>query len=162
MEIILNAGSSGILLHEAIGHGLEADFNRKGISVFTNKMGKMIADKSVSIIDDGTIKNDRGAVNVDDENIRGEKTVLVNEGKLESYLHDRLSAEYYGVEPTGSGRRESFRYQPMPRMRNTYMLPGPNKKEELIKSVKKGILAETFSNGQVLIGAGDFSFYDKI
>jgi len=105
MEIILNAGSSGILLHEAIGHGLEADFNRKGISVFTNKMGKMIADKSVSIIDDGTIKNDRGAVNVDDENIRGEKTVLVNEGKLESYLHDRLSAEYYGVAPTGSGRR---------------------------------------------------------
>ncbi len=161
MEIVLSAGSSGILLHEAIGHGLEADFNRKGVSAFSEKLGKKIAEKSVTIIDDGTIPNDRGAVNIDDENNRGKKTVLVKNGKLVSYIHDRMSAKHYGVEPTGSGRRESFRFPPMPRMRNTYMLPGPHKRDEIIKSVKKGIIAETFSNGQVLIGAGDFTFYVK-
>lgn len=161
MEVVLSAGSSGILLHEAIGHGLEADFNRKGISAFTDKIGKQIADKTVSIVDDGTISRDRGAVNIDDENNPGKRTLLVNEGKLESYIHDRLSADHYGVKPTGNGRRESFRFHPMPRMRNTYMLPGPYKKEDVIKSVKRGILAETFSNGQVLIGAGDFTFYVK-
>ncbi len=161
MEVVLSAGSSGILLHEAIGHGLEADFNRKRISAFSDKIGKMISDKTVSIIDDGTIKNDRGSINTDDENNPAEKTFLVNEGKLVGYLHDRISSGFYGVNPTGNGRRESFRFQPMPRMRNTYMLPGPHKREEIIKSVKSGILAETFSNGQVLIGAGDFTFYVK-
>jgi len=161
MEIVLSAGSSGILLHEAIGHGLEADFNRKGISAFSDKKGKMISDKTVSIIDDGTLKNDRGSINTDDENNPTEKTFLVNEGKLVGYLHDRISSGFYGVNPTGNGRRESFRFPPMPRMRNTYMLPGQHKREDIIKSVKSGILAETFSNGQVLIGAGDFTFYVK-
>lgn len=161
MPVILAAGSSGILLHEAIGHGMEADFNRKNVSIFSDKINKKVAENFVSIVDDGTNPNIRGSINVDDESNPAEKTFLVENGILRSYMHDRISAEFYKVKPTGSGRRESFRYAPMPRMRNTYMLPGPHTKEEIIKSVKKGIYAESFTNGQVFIGAGDFTFYVK-
>lgn len=161
MPVILAAGSSGILLHEAIGHGMEADFNRKNISIFSDKINKSVAEKFVSIVDDGTNENMRGSINVDDEGCPGEKTYLVENGIMRSYLHDRISAQHYKLKSTGSGRRESFRYAPLPRMRNTYMLPGPHTKEEIIKSTKKGIYAESFTNGQVFIGAGDFTFYVK-
>lgn len=161
MEVVLAAGSSGILLHEAIGHGMEADFNRKDVSIFADKINKPVAESFVSIIDDATNPNIRGSINIDDEGNETEKTYLVENGILKSYLHDRISAKHYNVKPTGNGRRESFRHMPQPRMRNTYMLPGPHKKEEIITSVKKGIFAETFTNGQVFIGAGDFTFYVK-
>lgn len=161
MEVVLAAGSSGILLHEAIGHGMEADFNRKGTSIFSDKIGKTVAEKFVNIVDDGTNPNLRGTINIDDEGNDTQKTFLVENGILRSYLHDRISAKHYGVAPTGNGRRQSFRYAPLPRMRNTYMLNGPHKKEEIISSVKKGIFAEYFTNGQVYIGAGDFTFYVK-
>ena len=161
MPVVMAAGSSGILLHEAIGHGMEADFNRKEVSIFSDKIGKKIAEPFVTIVDSGTNANIRGSVNVDDEGNDSQETVLVENGVLKSYLHDRLSAQHYKVEPTGSGRRQDFRHAPMPRMRNTYMLDGPHSKEEIVASVKKGIFAETFSNGQVFIGAGDFTFYVK-
>lgn len=161
MPVVLAAGSSGILLHEAIGHGMEADFNRKAISIFSDKINKAVAEKFVTIVDDGTNPNVRGSLNIDDEGMDTQKTFLVENGILRSYLHDRISAEYYKVKPTGSGRRQSFRYNPLPRMRNTYMLPGPHKRDEIIQSVKKGLYAEAFSNGQVFIGTGDFTFYVK-
>jgi TldD protein len=161
MPVVLAAGSSGILLHEAIGHGMEADFNRKKISIFCDKVGKPVARKFVSIVDDGTVAANRGAINVDDEGNDTEKTWLVQDGILTGYLHDRISATHYRVKPTGSGRRQSFRFAPQPRMRNTYMLPGPHSRDEIIASVKKGLYAETFTNGQVLIGGGDFTFYVK-
>ena len=161
MEVVLAAGSSGILLHEAIGHGMEADFNRKKISIFADKINKPVSESFVTIVDDATNPNIRGSLNIDDEGNDTGKTYLVENGVLRSYLHDRISAQYYGVNPTGNGRRESFRFAPIPRMRNTYMLPGPHDKEEIIKSVKKGLYAESFTNGQVFIGAGDFTFYVK-
>ncbi len=161
MEVVLAAGSSGILLHEAIGHGMEADFNRKEVSIFSDKIGKPVAEKFVSIIDDGTNPNIRGSINIDDEGNDVQKTYLVKDGILETYLHDRISSKFYNVEPTGSGRRQSFRYAPLPRMRNTYMENGPHTKDEIIASVKNGIYAESFTNGQVFIGAGDFTFYVK-
>ncbi|MBU8934364.1 MAG: TldD/PmbA family protein [candidate division Zixibacteria bacterium] len=159
MEVVLAAGNSGILLHEAIGHGMEADFNRKGISIFADKINKKVAEDFVSIVDDGTCEHARGSLNVDDEGNNTEKTFLVENGILKSYLHDNISAKHYGVTPTGNGRRQSFRYPPMPRMRCTYMLPGPHTKDEIIASCKKGIYAESFNNGEVHIGAGDFTFY---
>jgi TldD protein len=161
MVVVLAAGSSGILLHEAIGHGMEADFNRKNESIYSDAIGTSIAEPMVSIIDDGTWESARGALNVDDEATDTEKTFLVRDGILESYMHDRISAKHYGVTGTGNGRRESFRYDPMPRMRCTYMLPGPNTKDEVIGSVKKGIYCESFTNGEVHIGPGDFTFYVK-
>jgi len=161
MPVVLAAGSSGILLHEAIGHGMEADFNRRGESIFSDKIGKKVAESFVSIVDDGTVHGMRGSINMDDEGNASQKTYMVHDGILTSYLHDRISAKHYGVDPTGNGRRESFRYMPMPRMRNTYMENGPHKKEEIFESVKYGIFAETFTNGQVKIGAGDFTFYVK-
>jgi len=161
MPVVLAAGRSGILLHEAIGHGMEADFNRKKISIFCDKMNQRVAEKFVTIVDDGTNPNIRGSINVDDEGNDTEKTCLVEDGILRSYLHDRISAGHYKVKSTGNGRRQSFRFAPIPRMRNTYMLPGPHKKEEIIRSVKKGLYAETFTNGAVFIGAGDFTFYVK-
>ena len=161
MPVILAAGSSGILLHEAIGHGMEADFNRKDVSIFADKMGKPVARKFVNIIDDGTNPHVRGSINIDDEANDSQVTHLVKDGILTSYLHDRISAAHYKVKPTGSGRRQSFRHAPIPRMRNTYMTNGPHTRDEIIASVKKGILAETFTNGQVFIGAGDFTFYVK-
>ena len=161
MPVVLAAGASGILLHDAIGHGMEADFNRKGTSIYAEMLGKQVAPEFVTIVDNGTQEHERGALNVDDEGCPCERTVLVDRGKLASYLHDSISAKHYGVAPTGSGRRESFRHSPMPRMRSTYMENGPHTRDEIIASVKKGIIAETFTNGQVQIGAGDFTFYIK-
>jgi TldD protein len=161
MPVVLAAGASGILLHEAIGHGMEADFNRKNVSIYSDKIGKPIARSFVNIVDEGTQERARGAINVDDEGTVAGKTMLVQNGVLTTYLHDRISARHYGVEPTGNGRRQGYQYAPMPRMRSTYMLPGPHKKEEILASVKKGIYCTRFTNGQVNIGAGDFTFYVK-
>jgi TldD protein len=161
MPIVMAAGSSGILLHEAIGHGMEADFNRKNVSIYADKIGKPIAKPFVNIVDDGAVEHARGAINVDDEGNVAGTTHLVEHGTLATYLHDTISARHYGVKPTGNGRRESYKFPPLPRMRATYMLPGPHKKDEIIASVKKGIYCSNFTNGQVKIGAGDFTFYVK-
>ena len=161
MPVVMAAGSSGILLHEAIGHAFEADFIRTGDSIFTGQLGKQICHPSISIVDDGTLPNDAGMLRYDDEGIPGQRTVLVHEGKLNSFLYDRISARHFGVKPTGNGRRESFRCTPIPRMRSTYMLPGQAKEEDIIRSVRRGIYAESFTNGQVQIGAGDFTFFMK-
>jgi TldD protein len=161
MPVVLAAGSSGILLHEAIGHGMEADFNRKNVSIYSDRIGKPIARPFVNIVDDATVPGARGAINVDDEGNAAGRTRLVENGVLTTYLHDAISARHYGVAPTGNGRRESYRFAPMPRMRATYMLPGPHRKEEILASVKKGIYCQNFTNGQVQIGAGDFTFYVK-
>jgi TldD protein len=161
MPVVLAAGSSGILLHEAIGHGMEADFNRKGVSIYADKVGKAVAKPFVNIVDDAANAGARGAINVDDEGNAAGTTHLVEGGVLATYLHDAISARHYGVAPTGNGRRESYRHPPLPRMRSTYMLPGPHKKDEIIRSVKRGIYCVNFSNGQVNIGAGDFTFYVK-
>ena len=161
MPVVMAKGASGVLLHEAMGHSFEADFNRKGISIFSDKMGKKICNSNISIVDDGTVPFNRGALNFDDEGVPGQKTYMVKEGILTSYLHDRISAKHFGVEPTGNGRRESFRYAPVPRMRLTYMEPGNATEEELISSVKRGIYCMDYSNGEVNIGAGDYSFFVK-
>ncbi len=161
MPVVMGAGGAGILLHEAIGHGMEADFNRKNVSIYSDKLGKPVAKPFVSIIDEGTQEAARGALNVDDEGNAVGRTMLVENGTLTSYLHDSISAKHYGVKPTGNGRRQGYEYAPMPRMRSTYMLPGPHKRDEIIASVKKGIYCDYFSNGQVNIGAGDFTFYVK-
>ncbi|MBR5404598.1 MAG: TldD/PmbA family protein, partial [Bacteroidales bacterium] len=161
MPVVMGAGASGILLHEAMGHAFEADFNRKGTSIFSDKMGTQICPKGINILDDGTLQGNRGAINFDDEGIPGQKTYMVEDGVLTSYLHDRISAAHYGVKPTGNGRRESFRYAPLPRMRATYMGSGPAKAADLIADVQKGIFVDEFSNGQVQIGEGDFTFYVK-
>ncbi|MBT3223149.1 MAG: TldD/PmbA family protein [Proteobacteria bacterium] len=161
LPVVLAAGASGILLHEAIGHGMEADFNRKGISIFSDMIGKKVAPEFVTIVDSGVVDNERGALNFDDEGNECERTVLVENGVLKSFLHDNISARHYNVPTTGSGRRQSFRHAPMPRMRCTYMEDGPASREDIIASVKKGIIAETFTNGQVQIGAGDYTFYIK-
>jgi len=161
MPVVLAAGSSGILLHEAIGHGMEADFNRKGTSIYADKIGKRIAAPFVNIVDDGTQPGARGSINVDDEGNAAGETRLVDGGVLATFLHDEISARHYGVAPTGNGRRESYRHAPLPRMRSTYMLPGPHTRDEIVGSVKRGLYCVGFSNGQVAIGAGDFTFYVK-
>jgi len=161
MPVVLGAGGSGILLHEAIGHTFEADFNRKGTSIFSDKLGQKVAENFINIVDDGTLPHDRGAINIDDEGNTVQKTYLVKDGVLNSYIHDRISAEYYGVEPTGNGRRESFRNIPLPRMRSTYMENGPHTKDDIISQVKYGVFVDNFSNGEVKIGAGDFTFFVK-
>jgi TldD protein len=161
MPVVMAAGGSGILLHEAIGHAFEADFNRKNTSIFSDKLGKIICDKNISVVDNGTIDFDRGSVNFDDEGIPGQKTYIVANGELTSYLHDRISAKHYGIEPTGNGRRESFRVIPIPRMRCTYMENGNITQDDIIASVKNGIFVDNFTNGQVQIGAGDFTFFVK-
>ncbi len=159
MTVVLGAGSSGILLHEAIGHGLEADFNRKGISIFADRVGQRIAPAGVTVVDDGTLPHARGSINTDDEGNEPQRTVLVDDGILRGFLHDEISARHYGVPVTGSGRRESFRHVVLPRMRSTYMDPGPYSPDEIVQSVKRGIYCADFANGQVQIGAGDFAFY---
>lgn len=159
MPVVLGPGITGILLHEAIGHGMEADFNKKKVSTYATMIGKKVAEPFVSIIDDATNLHQLGALNVDDEGTPGKRTVLVENGILTSYLHDKISANFYNVEPTGNGRRESYQHYPIPRMRNTYMLAGPAKPEDVIKSVDKGIYVQEVSNGQVKIGEGDFAFY---
>ena len=161
MPVVMAAGAAGILLHEAIGHGMEADFNRKNVSIYSDKLNKPVAKPFVSIVDEGTQDNARGAINVDDEGNAAGRTMLVENGTLTSYLHDSISAKHYKVKPTGNGRRQGYEYAPMPRMRSTYMLPGPHKRDEMIASVKKGIFCDLFTNGQVNIGAGDFTFYVK-
>lgn len=159
MPVVMGAGGSGILLHEAIGHAFEADFNRKKTSIFSDKLHQKICDAHINVVDDGTIPFNRSSINMDDEGVEGQKTYIVKEGVLNSYLHDRISARYYGVKPTGNGRRENFRQMPIPRMRATYMEGGNVSEEEIIASVKKGIFACGFTNGQVQIGAGDFTFF---
>lgn len=161
MPVILAAGASGILLHEAIGHGMEADFNRKGTSIYSDMIGKKVAEPFVTIVDQGTIPNERGALNYDDEGAACGRTVMVEDGILRSYLHDSISSRQYGVERTGSGRRQSYQYSPMPRMTCTFMEDGPHTRDEIIAAVDHGIIAETYTNGQVQIGAGDYTFYVK-
>ncbi|MBW1790313.1 MAG: twin-arginine translocation signal domain-containing protein [Deltaproteobacteria bacterium] len=159
MPVVLGPGVTGILLHEAIGHGMEADFNKKNVSTYATMLGKKVAEPFVNIVDDATNLHQLGALNVDDEGTPGKRTMMVENGILTSYLHDRISARYYNVEPTGNGRRESYQHYPIPRMRNTYMLAGPAKPEDVIGSVDKGIYVQEVSNGQVKIGEGDFAFY---
>jgi TldD protein len=161
MPVVLGAGGSGILLHEAIGHTFEADFNRKGTSIFSDKLNKKVAEDFINIIDDGTLESNRGAINVDDEGNDVQKTYLVKDGMLNSYIHDRISSNYYKVDPTGNGRRESFRHMPLPRMRSTYMENGPHSRDEIFAAVDYGVYVDNFSNGQVQIGAGDFTFFVK-
>jgi TldD protein len=159
MPVVLGPGVTGILLHEAIGHGMEADFNRKKISTYCTMLGKQVAEPFVTIIDDATLPNLTGSINVDDEGTPGKRTVLVDNGILSSYMHDKISARYYNVEPTGNGRRQSYQHYIQPRMRNTYMLAGESAPEDVIKNVDKGIYVQDVSNGQVKIGEGDFAFY---
>jgi len=161
MPVILASGASGILLHEAIGHGMEADFNRKGTSIYSDMIGKKVAEPFVTVVDQATIPRERGALNYDDEGNKAGRTVLVENGILKSYLHDEISARQYGLAPTGSGRRESYRFAPMPRMSCTFMEDGPHSTEEIIAAVDRGIICETYTNGQVQIGAGDYTFYVK-
>jgi TldD protein len=159
MPVVLGPGVTGILLHEAIGHGMEADFNRKGISTFATMIGRKVAEPSITIVDDATNPELSGSLNVDDEGTPGQRTVLVENGVLKGYLHDRISARHYHVDPTGNGRRESYKHYPVPRMRNTYMLGGAATPEDVLKGVSRGIYVENVSNGQVKIGEGDFAFY---
>lgn len=161
MPVVMAAGESGILLHEAIGHAFEADFNRKKTSIFSEQLGNIICNEDINIIDDGTLLSARGSINIDDEGVEGQKTYIIKNGRLESFLHDRISAKHYGLRPTGNGRRESFRHIPLPRMRVTYMENGTIDENDIISSVKKGIYVDDFTNGQVQIGAGDFTFYVK-
>lgn len=161
MPVVMGAGGSGILLHEAIGHAFEADFNRKNISIFSEQLNKKICNENINVVDDGTIPFNRGSVNIDDDGVEGQKTYIVKNGVLTSYLHDRISAQHYGIPSTGNGRRESFRMMPIPRMRATYMEAGNVGEEDIISTVKNGIYAENFTNGQVQIGAGDFTFFVK-
>lgn len=159
LPVVLGAGDAGILLHEAVGHGLEGDFNRTGVSAYASMMGERVAPRSVTIVDDGTRPGSTGALNVDDEGTPAGATTLIEDGVLRSYLHDRISARHYGVAPTGSGRRQGYENAPLPRMRCTYMRPGPHKRDEVIASVKRGIYCDHFGNGIVTLGAGDFSFF---
>jgi TldD protein len=158
MPIVLGPGWPGILLHEAVGHGLEGDFNRKGTSAFRGKIGKKVASPLCTIVDDGTIPDRRGSLTVDDEGTPGQYTVLVEGGTLKGYMQDKLNARLMGVASTGNGRRESFAHVPMPRMTNTYMLAGPHDPEEIIASVDRGIYAPNFGGGQVDITSGKFVF----
>lgn len=161
MPVVMAAGGSGILLHEAIGHAFEADFNRKNTSIFSDQLNKKICNEQINVIDDATIPFNRGSINIDDEGIDGQKTYIVKSGVLNSYLHDRISARHYGISSTGNGRRESFRKMPIPRMRATYMEGGSVSEADIIANVKRGVYAKSFTNGQVQIGAGDFTFYVK-
>lgn len=158
MPVVLGPGWPGILLHEAVGHGLEGDFNRKGTSAFSGKIGQQVASKLCTIVDDGTLSNRRGSLRIDDEGTPGQYNVLVENGILRGYMQDKLNARLMGVAPTGNGRRESFAHVPMPRMTNTYMLAGPHDPEEIIASVEKGLYAPNFGGGQVDITSGKFVF----
>ncbi|MGF1685815.1 metalloprotease TldD [Photobacterium japonica] len=158
MPVVLGAGWPGVLLHEAVGHGLEGDFNRKGSSMFSGQMGQQVTSSLCTIVDDGTLKDRRGSINIDDEGVPGQYNVLVEGGKLKGYMQDKLNARLMGVAPTGNGRRESYAHLPMPRMTNTYMLPGEHSPEEIIASVKKGVYAPNFGGGQVDITSGKFVF----
>ena len=158
MPVVLGPGWPGILLHEAIGHGLEGDFNRKKTSAFSGLLGERVASPGVTVVDDGTIDGRRGSLTVDDEGTPTGRTVLIEDGILRGYLQDRMNARLMGMEPTGNGRRESYAHSPMPRMTNTFMLDGADEPEEIISRVKKGIYAKNFSGGQVDITSGKFVF----
>ncbi|UIP28275.1 metalloprotease TldD [Photobacterium sp. TLY01] len=158
MPVVLGAGWPGVLLHEAVGHGLEGDFNRKGSSMFSGQMGQQVTSSLCTIVDDGTLADRRGSLSIDDEGTQGQYNVLVEGGKLKGYMQDKLNARLMGVAPTGNGRRESYAHLPMPRMTNTYMLPGEHTPEEIIASVENGIYAPNFGGGQVDITSGKFVF----
>ncbi len=158
MTVVLGSGWPGILLHEAIGHGLEGDFNRKGSSAFSGRIGQRVAAKGVTVLDDGTIADRRGSLNVDDEGHASQRNVLIEDGILKGYIQDSLNARLMGVAPTGNGRRESYAHIPMPRMTNTYMLGGDKDPAEIIASIKKGLYASNFAGGQVDITSGKFVF----
>ncbi len=156
--VVLGAGWPGVLLHEAVGHGLEGDFNRKGSSTFSGKIGQKVCSELCTIVDDGTIANRRGSLSIDDEGTAGQYNVLIEKGILKGYMQDKHNASLMGVKPTGNGRRESYAHLPMPRMTNTYMLAGESDAKDIIKSVKKGIYAPNFAGGQVDITSGKFVF----
>lgn len=158
MEVVLAAGESGILLHEAVGHGLEADFNRKQTSNYSGQIGQQVASPLCTVVDDATITSARGSINVDDEGVPGGRSVLIEGGVLAGYMQDRISARHFGVKPTGNGRRESFRHPPLPRMTNTMLMAGDDDPAEIIGSVARGVYAKRFSGGQVNISNGDFVF----
>jgi TldD protein len=158
MTVVLGSGWPGILLHEAIGHGLEGDFNRKGSSAFSGRIGERVAAKGVTVLDDGTIADRRGSLNVDDEGNASQRNVLIEDGILKGYIQDAMNARLMGVAPTGNGRRESYAHVPMPRMTNTYMLGGDKDPQEIVKSIKKGLYATNFGGGQVDITSGKFVF----
>jgi TldD protein len=158
MTVVLGPGWPGILLHEAIGHGLEGDFNRKGSSAFSGRLGQQVAAKGVTVVDDGTIPDRRGSLTIDDEGNASQRTVLIEDGVLKGYMQDMMNARLMGMQPTGNGRRESFAHLPLPRMTNTYMLAGDKAPEEIIRSVKKGLYAANFGGGQVDITSGKFVF----
>lgn len=157
-DIVLSSGWPGVMLHEAVGHGLEGDFNRKKTSAFAGLLGQQVAAKGVTVVDDGTISERRGSLTIDDEGTPTNKTVLIEDGKLVAYMQDRQNARLMGMNPTGNGRRESYAHVPMPRMTNTYMLSGDKTPEEILSSVKKGIYAVSFGGGQVDITSGKFVF----
>ncbi|MCI0653556.1 MAG: metalloprotease TldD [Methylococcaceae bacterium] len=158
MVVVLGSGWPGILLHEAIGHGLEGDFNRKQTSAFSGRVGERVAGELCTVVDDGTLPDKRGSLSIDDEGTPSQYTVLIEKGILRGYMQDKLNARLMGVKPTGNGRRESYAHLPMPRMTNTYMLPGPHDPEEIIRSVDKGLFARNFGGGQVDITSGKFVF----
>ena len=158
MTVVLGPGWPGILLHEAIGHGLEGDFNRKGSSAFSGRIGQRVAAKGVTVLDDGTLADRRGSLNVDDEGNTSQRTVLIEDGILKGYIQDSMNARLMGVAPTGNGRRESYAHVPMPRMTNTYMLGGDKDPKEIVASIKKGLYAVNFGGGQVDITSGKFVF----
>ena len=158
MTVVLGPGWPGILLHEAVGHGLEGDFNRKGTSAFAGRLGQTVASELVTVVDDGTIANRRGSLNVDDEGTPTGRTVLIENGVLVGYMQDRLNARLMGMQPTGNGRRESYAYPAMPRMTNTFMLAGQDDPADILRSVKRGLYAVTFGGGQVDITSGKFVF----
>ncbi|HJL18355.1 MAG TPA: metallopeptidase TldD-related protein [Sandaracinaceae bacterium LLY-WYZ-13_1] len=158
LEVVLGPGDSGILLHEAVGHGLEADFNRKKTSNYSDQLGERVASELCTVVDDATLTGSRGSINVDDEGNRPERAVLIEGGVLRGYMQDRQSSEFFGGDPTGNGRRESFKSHPMPRMTNTMLLEGPHDPEEILKSVERGVYARKFGGGQVDISNGDFVF----
>jgi TldD protein len=158
MTVVLGPGWPGVLLHEAVGHGLEGDFNRKGSSTFAGRIGQRVAAKGVTVLDDGTLADRRGSLNVDDEGHASQRNVLIEDGILRGYIQDSLNARLMGVKPTGNGRRESYAHVPMPRMTNTYMLGGDRSREEIIASIKRGLYATNFGGGQVDITSGKFVF----
>ena len=158
MSVVLGSGWPGILLHEAIGHGLEGDFNRKGSSAFSGRIGQRVAAKGVTVLDDGTLQDRRGSLNIDDEGNPSQRNVLIEDGILKGYIQDAMNARLMGVQPTGNGRRESYAHVPMPRMTNTYMLAGDKSPEEIVASLKKGLYAVNFGGGQVDITSGKFVF----
>ena len=158
MPVVLGAGWPGVMLHEAVGHGLEGDFNRKGTSIFSGRVGEQVASKGVTVVDDGTMMDRRGSLTIDDEGTRSQRNILIEDGILKGYMQDRQNARLMGVNPTGNGRRQSYAHLPMPRMTNTFLENGDYDAQEIISSTKKGLYAVNFGGGQVDITSGKFVF----